>query len=235
VLAGASPGVIAGLSAEVRADGVALSWSPGQSGVQTSAVRLHRKLLNPPAPPAKEKKQQSGPMAPATEPVLRDLFVDAPKDGQPAGALDKTAHFGEIYEYTAQRVVQVSIDWSDGKKSLELAGEISAPIHVDVADTFPPAVPRGLVAVLVPEEKTIDLSWQPDTEKDLAGYFVYRAGSDGEWKRISGPQPLEGPAFRDQRVEPGHSYQYAVTAIDLTGHESNRSAEAQESIPGLNP
>ncbi|WP_263350072.1 fibronectin type III domain-containing protein [Acidicapsa acidisoli] len=241
VLAGQAPGAIGGLSAEVRADGVALGWSPDQSdsqiGEQTSprtgGVRLHRKLLNPPA--ATEKKQQSGPMAPATEPVLRDLFVDAPKDGQPTGALDKTAHFGEIYEYTAQRVVEVSTNGVDGKKSLELAGEISAPIRVDVVDTFPPSVPRGLVAVPVPDEKTIDLSWQPDTEEDLAGYIVYRAESDGEWKRISGPQPLEGPAFRDQTVAAGHSYRYAVSAIDLTGHESKRSVEAQEAMPESEP
>jgi hypothetical protein len=228
VLAGAAPGAVSALAAEIRADGVALRWAEGEN----SGVRLHRKLLNPPAP---DKKQQSGPMTPATEPVLRDLFVDAPKDGQPTGALDRTAHFGEVYEYSAQRVVQVSIDGPDGKKSLELAGEISAPIRVDVVDTFPPAVPRGLVAVPVPDEKTIDLSWQPDTEEDLAGYIVYRAESDGEWKRISGPQPLEGPAFRDQTVAAGHSYRYAVSAIDLTGHESQRSVEAQESIPESEP
>ncbi len=224
VLAGAAPGPIAGLSAEVRADGVALRWA----GEQTSGVRLHRKLLNPPAP---DKKQQSGPMAPATEPVLRDLFVEVSAESQPTGALDKTARFGETYEYTAQRVIQVSLDTPDGKKSLELAGETSAPIRVAVVDTFPPAVPRGLVAVLVPEEKTIDLSWQPDTEEDLAGYIVYRASSDGAWKRISGPQPLEGPAFRDPSVEAGQRYRYAVSAVDLTGHESKRSAEAQEAIP----
>jgi len=232
VLAGAAPRAISGLSAEVRADGVALRWSPGESGGQSVGVRLHRKLLNPPVP---EKKQQSGPMAPAAEPVLRDLFVEAPTDGQPTGALDKTAHFGEVYEYTAQGVTRVSIDGPDGKKSMELAGDISAPIRVDVVDTFPPAVPRGLVAVLAPEEKTIDLSWQPDTEEDLAGYIVYRAASDGEWKRISGPKPLEGPAFRDPSVEAGHSYRYAVSAIDLTGHESKRSAEAQEALPESGP
>jgi fibronectin type 3 domain-containing protein len=84
---------------------------------------------------------------------------------------------------------------------------------------------------LVPEEKTIDLSWQPDTEEDLAGYIVYRAESDGDWKRISGAQPLTGPAYRDAAVEAGHSYRYAVSAIDLTGHESKRSAEAQETVP----
>jgi hypothetical protein len=224
VLAGTAPGAISGLKAEVRADGVALRWDAGQSG----AVRLHRKLLTPPAP---GKKPANSLMQPETEPVLQDLFVDAPAAGQEPGALDHTAHFGESYEYTAQRVERATVDGPDGQKSLELAGAISAPVHVDVVDTFPPAVPQGLVAVLAAEEKTIDLSWQPDTEEDLAGYIVYRVESDGSWKRISGAQPLTGPAYRDTAIKPGHSYRYAVSAIDLTGHESKRSAEAQESVP----
>jgi hypothetical protein len=233
VLAGPAPAPIVGLSAEVRADGVALHWIAGAAG-QSGGVRLHRKLLDPPAP---EKKSQSGPMAPTQEPVLRDLFVDEPATGRQAGALDSTARFGEAYEYSAQRVVRVALGVPDGKTPLELTGEISAPIRVNVIDTFPPAVPQDLVAVLVPEEKTIDLSWQPDTDADLAGYIVYRAESDSTWTRISGAQPLEGPAFRDRTVQAGHSYRYAVTAIDLTGQESRHSAEARESMPesGANP
>jgi hypothetical protein len=225
VLAGAAPGAIVGLTAEVRADGVALHWDGGQPG----AVRLHRKLLTPATP---QQKPAKGPMQPEAEAILRDLFVEAPAVGAKAGALDSTAHFGETYEYTAQRVERVpSGAVSSGGATLELAGENSAPIRVDVVDTFPPAVPQGLAAVLVPEEKTIDLSWQPDTEEDLAGYIVYRAESDGNWKRVSGPQPLAGAAWRDAAIEPGHSYRYAVSAIDLTGHESKRSAEAQETFP----
>jgi hypothetical protein len=220
VLAGTAPPAIAGLSGEVRADGVALHWDGGQAG----AVRLHRRLLTPPAP---GKKAASGPMQPEAEPVLRDLFVEAPAAGAKAGALDHTARFGESYEYTAQRVEQITVNGA----ALELAGEISAPIHVDVVDTFPPAMPQGLAAVLVREEKTIDLSWQPDTDEDLAGYIVYRAESDGNWKRISAAQPLAGPSYRDATIEPGHTYRYAVTAIDLSGHESKRSPEASESVP----
>ena len=224
VVAGSAPAAVAGLTAEVRADGVALRWDQNSSGGQSGAVRLHRKLLTPAAP---AKKPSNSPMQPETEPVLRDLFVEAPAEGQKAGALDHTAHFGESYEYTAQRVDRVAV----GGATLELAGENSAPIRVNVVDIFPPAVPQGLVAVLVPEEKTIDLSWQPDTDEDLAGYIVYRAESDGGWQRISPAQPLNGPAYRDATVEVGHSYRYAVSAIDLTGHESKRSAEAQESVP----
>jgi hypothetical protein len=230
VVAGTAPGPIAGLSAEVRADGVALHWAASEAGSLTNRetlVRLHRKLLTPEnAKP--QAKQPGGLMKPSPEPPLRDLLVDAPSAGQQSGALDRTAHFGESYEYTAQRIVRVSLS---GGKTLELAGAITAPVRADVIDTFPPAVPQGLAAVLVPEEKTIDLSWQPDTEEDLAGYIVYRAETGEDWKRISPAQPLAGPAFRDTAIEPGHSYRYAVSAIDVSGHESKHSAEASESVP----
>ena len=223
VLAGRAPEVIAGLAAEVRADGVALHWTGGEAG----SVRLHRKLLSAPAAPVPNVKPKSALMRPEAEPVLSDLFVEA----SITGALDRTTRFGASYEYTAQRVRRVVVQG----KPLELAGPISAPIRIDVADTFPPSIPQGLVAVLVPEEKTIDLSWQPDadsyTDKDLAGYIVYRAEAGEDWKRISGSQPLSGPAYRDAQVTPGHQYRYAVTAIDLGGHESKRSPEAQESVP----
>jgi len=52
-----------------------------------------------------------------------------------------------------------------------------------------------------------------------------------DWIRISGAQPVTGPAYRDTTVQPKHSYRYAVSAIDLTGHESKRSSEADEAVP----
>jgi len=53
----------------------------------------------------------------------------------------------------------------------------------------------------------------------------------GGWKRISPAQPVAGPAFHDAEVESGAQLQLRVTAIDLGGHESDRSAEAQEAVP----
>jgi fibronectin type 3 domain-containing protein len=83
----------------------------------------------------------------------------------------------------------------------------------------------------------IDLSWQPDTGTDVAGYAVYRraiASASQQpvpWQRISGAQPVAGPGFHDANVQPGQSYQYAVTAIGQNGVESARSATAEESVP----
>jgi hypothetical protein len=223
VAAGTTPVPVTGLRAEARADGVALHWNNDRAD-KPYLVRLHRRLVS--APIAKPKKETALGNAPI-EPPLQDLLVDAAPAGHAGGAVDKSARFGEIYEYTAQRLERVTVDG----KALELAGDVSAPIQVDVADTFPPAVPTGLVAVVVAEEKTIDLSWQPNVEEDLAGYIVYRAEPNGDWKRISPIGPLSGPAYRDATVETGRGYRYAVSAIDLTGHESKRSAEAQESVP----
>ncbi len=235
VAAGAAPGPVLGLSAEVRTDGVALHWTKPDEP-ETAAVRLHRRLIA--AGDFGHKKQESpkqkGILSTGPEPPLRDLLVEAPEAIR-AGALDNTARFGSTYEYRAQRIERLDVEG----KSFELAGEISPPIQVAVIDSFPPAVPGGLAAVAVLEEKSIDLSWQPDSEADLAGYIVYRiqvgfaenGNGEADWIRISGPTPLIGPAYRDTSVEPGHAYRYAVSAIDQTGHESKRSAEAQESIP----
>jgi len=146
-------------------------------------------------------------------------------------ALDNSIRFGQVYEYRAQRVARVTVEG----KTLELAGELSAPVRVEARDIFPPAVPTGLAAVATTGENgswnAIDLSWQPVTDADLAGYIVYRREGDGGWQRISPAGPLVPPAFHDAQVQPGHSYRYAVSSISQGGNESARSAETEESVP----
>jgi hypothetical protein len=227
VLAGEAPTPVTGLVAQVRKNGVVLRWTP-ESG--TDAIRLHRKLLMP--EPAAKPKPQQGLLAAPPEPVEESLLVEA---GEHAGraldrALDKEIRFGRVYEYRAQRVARVTVDG----RALELAGTLSAPVRVEALDVFPPEAPAGLAAVATAAaagtEASIDLSWQPGTEADLAGYAVYRREGGG-WQRISPAEPLIAPAFRDNRVQPGHTYRYSVSAIDQGGHESARSAEAEETAP----
>jgi hypothetical protein len=223
ILAGQAPAAVAALTAEIRKDGVLLGWSLASSESQPTAIRLVRTLLNPPA-----KKPSQGPLAAPPEPIVRNLLVDSDASGR---ALDTDIRFGESYEYRAQRVIHVN----ENGKSFELAGPLSTPVHVDAKDIFPPAVPQGLAAVATAGDDgsppAIDLSWQPDTDPDLAGYIVYRRENAGEWQRISPAQPVIGPGFHDANVQPGHSYMYAVSAIAQNGHESARSAPAQESVP----
>jgi hypothetical protein len=220
VLAGQSPSPIEGLHAEVRKDGVVLSWNAQDDA---GAVRLHRKLLTP--PPAKSESLGT----PPPEPTDENLLVDSNRSN--ARAIDRNIRLGESYEYRAQRISRVSFEG----KTIELNGEFSPPVRVDAKDVFPPAVPGGLAAIATAGdggiETAIDLSWQPGTEPGLAGYIVYRREGEAGWQRISPSQPLVGPAFHDNHVQPGHTYRYAVSAISQSGHESARSAETEETVP----
>lgn len=226
VLAGAPPSPILGFAAQVRKDGIVLRWNPDPL---PSDVRLRRTLVSP--PPA---RQHHGPLSAADEAVEQSLLVAAAQSGS-GHALDASITLGQTYEYRAQRVVRVALDG----QSLELDGELSPPIRVEAIDVFPPAVPTGLAAVAVAADAasgaaaSIDLSWQPNTETDLVGYQVYRREDASSWERISGKQPVPSPAFHDANVLAGHAYRYAVSAIDRSGHESERSVEAHETV--LNP
>jgi len=221
VLAGGAPAAVAGFTAEVEKAGVVLHWTPNNENV---AVRLQRTLLNPPA--VKPKKEAFGG---APEPAEQNLIVE---DGsQSGGAVDKSIHFGDTYVYKAQRVARIETEG----QTLELDGAFSQPVRVEARDVFPPAVPKGLAAVATAgadgSPPAIDLSWQPNAEPDLAGYIVYRREGNGAWERISPAQPVVGPAFHDDHVKAGETYTYAVSAIDQGGHESARSAAAEESVP----
>jgi hypothetical protein len=232
VLAGQAPAPVVGLAAEVRKSGVGLGWNAGDLH---DGVRLERTLLNPPASKAGQdnanqdssRDSKKGPLGAPEQPLHQNLIV-ASDEGR---ALDKDITFGQTYEYRAQRVAQVD---ADGGK-VELDGEWSAPVRIEAADVFPPAVPTGVEAVATAATAdtpaSIDLNWQPVTDADLAGYFVYRREADTPWRRISGEQPVVGPAFHDTQVTAGHKYTYGVSAVDHAGHESTRSADAEETVP----
>ncbi len=225
VLAGEAPAPVSGLAAEVRKQGIVLRWTATDQG---ASIRLQRKLLTP--PPARPRP---GPLPPQSEPLEQNLLVESTPHATPAQAIDKTIVFGNTYEYRAQRVIRLALNSS----TIELDGDLSAPIRIQALDVFPPAVPTGLAAVAIAADPaagtpaSIDLSWQPNTESDLAGYIVYRCEDQAPWLRISGDQPVTGPAFHDAPVLPGHTYRYSVSALDKGGHESGRSAEASETVP----
>jgi hypothetical protein len=134
---------------------------------------------------------------------------------------DTTFEFGKAYLYTVRTVIP-----GDGH-ALE-SGD-SVPVIVTPRDTFPPAVPQGLIAVgvTIPDSNAppeVDLSWSINVETDLAGYHVYRSEQPDTPGHLLTPDLLLSPAYRDTSVQPGHHYWYSVTAVDRSGNESEPSA-----------
>jgi len=88
---------------------------------------------------------------------------------------------------------------------------------------FPPQTPAGLWLQEI-DPNTVDLSWLPNTEEDLAGYNVYGAyNPQGPYQRIN-PSLVDTNYYRIDGLTPGQRYYFAVTAVDESANESERSA-----------
>jgi hypothetical protein len=128
---------------------------------------------------------------------------------------DATAEYGKNYEYAVQAAVKAGAG--------EAESEPSPGITITPVDTFPPAVPSGLNTVL--GAGSIELVWDRNTEKDVAGYFVYRAEADAPFARQG--DRVDAPSFSDRTVQAGKRYRYRVSAVDLLGNESAPSAAVE--------
>ncbi len=244
--AGSAPPPIQQLRATPTPEGIQITWTPAQSA---AAVELIRISLNPdgtPLQPApKPSKPSANPLAKKTPPKPEPdpLQPPAPTETKlrtpasatdPGGTLDHTAQKNSTYSYTAQRVRTVTLEGH----TLELRSPISSPVQITLRDIFPPHTPTGLEAVpggLTPSDRSIDLSWIPDSDADLAGYFVYRQDVDSSGAVAAtvtrlNQTPVVGPAYRDQTAKPGRRYAYRVSAVDAAGNESPPSEPVQETL-----
>lgn len=198
------------VDAEVQADGVHVTWSgPEPPAPPPGVTYLYRIMRRPVGAPAYI--------------VLDDVHPSAS-----GSFLDKTFAWEQKYEYRITTLSQVRAEGMNAG----VEGEDSPPVHVFTKDIFPPAQPGGLQAVFssVGQKPFIDLTWAPNMESDLVGYNVYR------W--IEGAQPakldtqlVQTASYRDETVEPGKKYFYAVTALDQRGNESPQSRPASETVP----
>ena len=106
---------------------------------------------------------------------------------------------------------------------IDLESDLSPPSCITPKDTFAPAVPKGLTAVA--GTGTMNLSWDANTEADLAGYLVLRAEAPGDTLQPLTAAPITGTSYEDKTVTPGVRYVYAIVAVDKAS-PPNRSAES---------
>jgi hypothetical protein len=202
------------LAATVTADGIVLNFTAMLPENETPELRHSYRVY----------REQQGT---STAVMVGEIaFSPSPQ----AQLLDHSFEWQKTYQYW---VTAVTIVLRRGKSSARVEGDNSAPITVFANDVFPPAVPMGLQAVFsgIGQQPSVDLTWAPNSDPDLAGYNVYRREENGAWTRLN-PAPVPTPAYRDSNVAAGRTYSYAITALDTHGNESVRSPETSETVPG---
>ncbi len=198
------------VEASVNADGVHITWSgPQPPSPPPGVTYLYRIMRRPVGAPAYI--------------VLDDIAPSAT-----GSYLDKTFGWQQKYEYRITTLSQVHAEGI----SASVEGDDSKPVEIYTLDIYPPGQPAGLQAVFssVGQKPFIDLTWAPNMESDLAGYNVFRWTAGGQPRKLNA-QPLQTASYRDQNVEPGKKYFYAVSAVDLRGNESPQSTPASETVP----
>jgi hypothetical protein len=133
--------------------------------------------------------------------------------------LDSTAEFGKKYSYLAQL-------FTDLGNHREAQSDLSAEQTLTPVDKFPPAAPANLSATA--SANSVELSWDANTEPDLAAYRVYRSVNGGAFEKIADVGEI--PTYSDKAVQSGKTYHYAITAVDKSGNESPQSAAVEATV-----
>jgi hypothetical protein len=208
------PEKIAAVDSHVTQNAIELSWPvpepvAGTHAPTITAYRIYRGELDAaqPIPAAKDLSE-----AKWASPL--SLLAEVESNSYD----DRLFDFGKTYVYVVRSVTTA------GGKAVE--SDDSVPAILTPKDTFPPATPQNVVAVVLPGldgGRLVDLSWSINLETDLAGYRVYRSEKEGERGQALAAQLLLSPAFRDDSVQAGRKYWYSVTAVDHAGNESGPS------------
>ncbi len=212
--------------AKVTESAIELAWAAPAEGESPSAIvgfRVYRVTLPSGAvlPPDFSDVSQLHPQA------ALELIGPAPS----TSFRDTNFKFDTTYVYVVR-----SVGGSEGQ-SVESAD--SKPYVITPKDVFPPAAPQGLIPVIVPATQTasayVELSWDINSEPDLAGYWVYRSEQPDTPGQKLNSQLLLSPTFRDMTALPGKQYFYRVSAVDSSGNVSPLSSSVSAAIARQEP
>jgi hypothetical protein len=165
--------------------------------------------------------------------------VPRPTAGVPGEAIslelrDESFEWEKAYDYT---LTVIATERLSGGKSAQFESDATPVLTLTPHDVFAPARPEGLQAVysgiLQGGGNFIDLTWNANNERDLAGYNVYRREQKVPASAATkiNSTLLITPSFRDENIQKGTTYIYSVSAVDVRNNESERSVETSEFVP----
>ena len=156
-----------------------------------------------------------------------DLAMDYPNNWVPLSAGEKETHIVEG--------LKPGITYWFAIKTQDEVPNTSTISNSPFAPAYnsPPSAPLNLKASV--SYQTVDLSWDSNTEPDLAGYNIYRSTLSGVNYTKLNTSLLLSTTYHDTGLVTGNTYYYVVTAVDNTELESEYSTEVSAVPPDLIP
>jgi len=194
-------------------DSLSLTWTPAKGGpARFNVYEVDESGSSAGAPPGAKADAKASAGVPQVLPANAAVLL--------VPTFTDKVVFGTRKCYAVRSVAAVG--------AISLESEPSPPICVTPEDKFPPAAPKQLASVS--DDKGVNLIWEANTEADLGGYIVLRGEGTGDMMTPLTPEPIRETSYRDSMVQPGHSYVYAVVAVDNAtppnrSEESNRQTE----------
>lgn len=131
------------------------------------------------------------------------------------------AKYNDRFEETVNGTFYYKIETIDSNGNSTTSNNVS----ILVPDHFPPSKPVDLISRVQPGK--ILLSWKPNSEKDLAGYRIYRGLKDDDENEmlLLNVAPQKEANYTDIFNEKaGTKFIYKVVAIDNSFNESPKSS-----------
>jgi len=205
----------------VRETSATLRWTPPSDarGIVSPVAPdvLPSRPIVPGPPPTTFEVYEVARDAPADAP----LAVPTPLTPEPIAGLEVTQ---DGITLGGERCFYVRpVDIVNG---IHVRGPASPVECASFADVFPPLPPNEVVAVAVPGG--INLLWEPSGSKDAAGYLVLRSEAPGATLTPLMTTPVTTLSYRDESVQAGVRYVYAVVAVDGAGNRSEESNRVEE-------
>jgi len=167
--------------------------------------------------------------------ILGYNIYRSPSEKEPGRLLNKSPltnlvfdddffEFGKDYYYFVRAV-------SAGVEAEPVESAESNILKVSPVDTFAPSAPTAIT--LAVGQGVISIFFATNTEKDIAGYRIYRSVERDldlkKWEVLT-PEFLIRNTFQDTTVEPGKIYYYYLTATDTAGNVSTPSEIVSETL-----
>lgn len=132
------------------------------------------------------------------------------------------------HAYSADGSYTVSLTVTDDAGATDVLSQ-------QVTVNEPPSVPSGFNAVGGLQQ--INLSWNANSESDLAGYNLYRSDISGGALTKLNTSVITDSFYTDSGLADNTTYYYRVSAVDTSGNESALAAEVSGTTdnPGSGP